>query len=53
VPVSRRFWKPAGRGEELEPLLAHTEWALDKRVVWQSAKTDNGKPTDYVVCRLR
>jgi SAM-dependent methyltransferase len=50
---SRRFWRTADTSEELEPMLPGTGWALDKREVWQRGKRDNGKPTDYVVCRLR
>jgi SAM-dependent methyltransferase len=51
--LSRRFWKTADTGEELEPMLPGTGWSLDKRVVWQRGKRDNGRPADFVVCRLR
>ena len=50
--LSRRLWRTADTSEELEQMLPGTGWSLDKRVVWQRGKRDNGRPTDFVVCRL-
>jgi SAM-dependent methyltransferase len=51
--LSRRFWQAADTSEELEPMLPGTGWSLDTRVTWQRGKRDSGRPTHYVVCRLR
>jgi hypothetical protein len=51
--LRRRFWRTPDRGEELEPMLPGTGWSLDKRVLWHRGRRDIGRPTDYVVCRLR